>query len=98
MSRESCNLEMSGSKLKTRSHIMEYTLQEIGLSDNTSTYMVEDLVIKRADIIKGITKDEWTKIKDESGSLIKAGYWKLQAKFKMWCTKYRQTNQGRLPT
>ena len=49
---------MSKNRVTTIAQMMEYKLNKIGISDETSTYVVEDLGIKRSDIMKGMTKDE----------------------------------------
>ena len=56
------------------------------------------MVINRADIIEGMTKDELIKIKGKAGLLIKVGDCKLLEKFKIWRTWYRQMNQGKMTT
>ena len=72
---------------------MEYIRKTIGPLGKTSTYVVEDLGIKRADIIEVVTQDELMEIKDEACSLLKVGYWKLLAKLSMCCKCYRWINQ-----
>ena len=77
---------------------MEYILKINILSYKASTYMVEYLGIKMADVIEGITKDEWMKMKDEAVSLIKVEDWKRLEKFNMCYAWYIWMNQGKMPT
>ena len=53
---------MSEHKAK-KSQMMEYILKTIGLSDKNLTYVVEDLSIKRDNIIEGMNKDNLIKMK-----------------------------------
>ena len=89
---------MIESKITTRDQMMEHIFKTIGLSDETSTNVVEYLGIKRADIIEGMIKDNLLKMKGESGSLLKVGDYKLLEKFKMCYICYIQMKQGKLPT
>ena len=54
---------MIKTKATTISQMMVYILNKIGISDETSTYVVEYLGIKRSDIIECMTKDGLIKMK-----------------------------------
>ena len=54
---------MIKTKATTISQMMVYILNKIGILDETSTYVVEYLGIKRSDIIECMTEDEWIKMK-----------------------------------
>ena len=80
---------MTKYKVTTRSHVVKYIFNTIVRLGETSTYMVENLGIKIADIIKGMIKNGLMKIKGGSGHLLKMVYYKLQEKFRIWCICYK---------
>ena len=51
--------------------MIEYILNIVGVSYDVYTYAIDTLGIKRADIINGMTKDEFKNMKDADGWLMK---------------------------